>query len=97
MGRVETGGEAEMKDKEVEQIRHGVEAVTSQEMQEALQLLKYDIHKDVWSILTEQARQFELQRGDMLKIVEELKGHLSSVLEANMELRKENERLRHIY
>ena len=84
-------------DDKVEQIRHNIEAVTSQELQEALQLLKYDIHKDVWSILSEQSRQFEIQSNDMRKMLEDLKSHLSSVLEANAELRKENERLRHIY
>ncbi len=90
-------GDSDGKDDRVEELRQGVSSVTSQELQEALQVLKYDIHKDVWSILAEQSRHFELQRGDMMRLVEELKGHLSSVLEANAELRKENERLRHIY
>jgi hypothetical protein len=96
-GKTQTPSQEPAKDDKLEQLRQGVSSVTSQELQEALQVLKYDIHKDVWSILSEQSRQFELQRGDMMRMVEELKGHLSSVLEANTELRRENERLRHIY
>jgi hypothetical protein len=84
-------------DEEVEAVRHGTQALTSQEMQEALQVLKYDIHRDIRSVITEQSRQFALYREDMTAMVAELKGHLDGVLAANTELRKENERLRHIY
>ena len=81
----------------VSELRRGVSTVTSQELQESLAVLKFDIHCDIRDVLTEQARQFSMYRDDVAEMVGELQKQLQSVLDANSELRKENERLRHIY
>lgn len=43
-----------------------LQPVTSQELQESLQILRYDMHKEVQGIVKEQIRQFALAkvRGD---------------------------------
>lgn len=81
----------------VSEVRQGISSVTSHELQESLAVLKFDIHCDIRNVLTEQARQFNMYREDMAEMVDGLQKQLQSVLEANSELRKENERLRHIY
>ena len=78
-------------------LQKTLDGVSSQEFQESLQLLRYDIHKDVQSIMTEQARQFSMSKQDMSVMIDSLRQQLNEVLEANKQLRLENERLRHIY
>ena len=91
-----TGKEAS-NDEKVEALRKGMAAVSSQELQESLAVLKFDIHRDIRAVLTEQTRQFAMYKDDMAEMVSGLSRQLQAVLEANADLRKENERLRHIY
>ena len=78
-------------------LRQMVQAVSSAELQESLQLLRYDMHREISAVLREQVRLFERQRDDMSVLVDELRNQLHDVLQANKELRAENERLRNIY
>lgn len=49
-------------DDEFESIKAAIRPVSSQELENALDLLKYDIHKDVQTIIKEQIRQFDISR-----------------------------------
>ena len=53
----------------VSELRRGVSTVTSQELQESLAVLKFDIHCDIRDVLTEQARQFSMYRDDVAEMV----------------------------
>jgi hypothetical protein len=71
--------------------------VTNGELQDALQMLRYDIHKELQAVMRDQVRQFQLAKEDTAKLVAEISEQLREVLLANKELRAENERLRRIY
>ena len=71
--------------------------MTNGELQDALQMLRYDIHKELQAVMREQVRQFHLAKEDTTKLVNEMSDQLREVLQANKELRAENERLRRIY
>jgi regulator of replication initiation timing len=60
-------------------------------------MLRYDVHREVQVVLREQVRQFQLAKEDTALLVNELSQQLQELLQANRELRAENERLRRIY
>lgn len=84
-------------DDEFDSLRKTLRPVTSQELQDALQMLRYDVHREVQEIIKEQVRQFTLAREDTENIIRGLSSQLADLLQANKELRAENERLRRIY
>jgi hypothetical protein len=84
-------------DRGYESIRSAVKAVSKVELEESLQLLRYDIHREVQDIVREQIRQFAIAKNDTAQLVEELSSQLKDLLQANRELRAENEYLRNIY
>ena len=57
------------------------------------------IHREIQVVVVvrEQVRQFALAKQDMDRSMASLSAQLGGVLRANEELRRENERLRHIY
>ena len=71
--------------------------VTTADLSEALDLLRYDVHREVQVVLREQVRQFQLAKEDTALLIGELSQQLQELLQANKELRTENERLRRIY
>lgn len=71
--------------------------LTADDLQEALRGLRYDIHREVAAVLKEQSRQFAAAKEDTAELISALSRELKVVLAANEELRRENERLRHIY
>jgi len=71
--------------------------MTGSAFQEALAGLRYDIHREVQSVVKEQVRQFALAKDDMQQVVGKLSGQMADLLQANAQLRAENERLRRIY
>mmetsp|Transcript_24379 Transcript_24379/g.35785 ORF Transcript_24379/g.35785 Transcript_24379/m.35785 type:complete len:654 (+) Transcript_24379:178-2139(+) len=78
-------------------IRKAIRPVSNQQLNEALELLKYDLHKEFQGIIREQVRQFAIAKEETAAQIQMLSKQLHDVLEANKELRAENERLRHIY
>jgi hypothetical protein len=78
-------------------LRLKVQPVSSAELQDSLHLLRYDIHREISAITREQLRLYELQRSDMQQLVAGFQVQLAEVLQANKELRAENEKLRQIY
>lgn len=78
-------------------LRLKVQPVSSAELQDSLHLLRYDIHREISAITREQLRLYELQRSDMQQLVAGFQAQLAEVLQANKELRAENEKLRQIY
>ncbi len=78
-------------------LRSQLQPVTSQELQESLQLLRFDFHKELQSITREQLRQFEIQREGLESLVGSLRDQLKDVMAANEHLRAENDRYRNIY
>ena len=82
---------------EFDSLRKSVKAVTSQEMNDALQMLKYDIHKEMQEIIKEQSRQFSIAKDDMTSLIEKMNKQIEDLLLANKELRSENEKLRRIF
>jgi hypothetical protein len=78
-------------------LRNAVKPVTSQELNDSLAMLKYDIHREIQDIIREQARQFSMAKLDTLTLIEKLNQQLADVLRSNKELRAENEKLRKIY
>jgi WD40 repeat protein len=78
-------------------LRGAMKAVSSQELQDSLMQLRYDIHKEVREVIREQSRQFELSRDDTAELIAGMSAMLQEVLSANKALREENERLRRIY
>jgi hypothetical protein len=64
---------------------------------ELFQELRYEIHRELQSIVKEQIRQFSIAKSDMERIVGSLAKQMDDLLIANRELREENERLRKIY
>jgi regulator of replication initiation timing len=71
--------------------------VTSSELNEQLALLKYDIHKELQVVVREQIRQLTISKDETVVIIEKMFEKMNELLEANKELRAENERLRRIY
>ena len=71
--------------------------LTTADLTEALDMLRYDVHREVQVVLREQVRQFQLAKEDTAQLVGELSQQLQELLQANKELRAENERLRRIY
>ena len=71
--------------------------VTSSELNEQLALLKYDIHKELQVVVREQIRQLTISKDETVVIIEKMFDKMNELLEANKELRAENERLRRIY
>lgn len=71
--------------------------VTSNELQEQLALLKYDIHKELQGVIREQIRQHTISKDETVVVIERMFEKMNELLEANKELRIENERLRRIY
>ena len=47
---------------EADSLRRAMQPVTAQELQEALQLLKYDVHKEIQAVTREQVRQFAIAK-----------------------------------
>ena len=84
-------------DEEFESLRRAHRAVTTQELQDSLQMLRYDVHREVQEVIKEQVRQFAIAREDTEDIIRCLSSQLADLLQANKELRAENERLRRIY
>lgn len=80
-----------------EDIRRAIHPVTRQELREELESLRYDIHREIQGIIKEQVRQFTIAKEDTSKAIERMSAQLTELLEANRELRVENERLRRIY
>lgn len=71
--------------------------MTGSAFQEALVGLRYDIHREVQSVVKEQVRQFALAKDDMQHVVGKLSDQMADLMQANAQLRAENERLRRIY
>lgn len=71
--------------------------MTGSAFQEALVGLRYDIHREVQSVVKEQVRQFALAKDDMQHVVGQLSDQMADLMQANAQLRAENERLRRIY
>jgi len=71
--------------------------VTSSELNEQLALLKYDIHKELQVVVREQIRQLTISKDETVVVIEKMFEKMNELLEANKELRAENERLRRIY
>eukprot|EP01039_Chlorochromonas_danica_P000271 gene271-290_t len=80
-----------------EEIRQAVQPVTSKELEDALDLLRYDIHMEMQEVIKEQVRQFVIAKEETAQLVRELSMQLADLLQANRELREENEKLRRIY
>lgn len=80
-----------------EDVMKAIRPVTKQELLEELDSLRYDLHREIQAIIKEQVRQFSIAKEDTAKAIERMSAQLTEVLEANRELRAENERLRHIY
>jgi hypothetical protein len=109
-------------------LRKAIQPVSNQEFQEALHLLRYDVHKEIQAITREQVRQFAMAKvrvstllscsahfcphirllhlhvsnhttpqEDTAELIGRLSQQLSDLLQANAELRAENERLRRVY
>ena len=49
-------------EKSLEMIKSAVKPVSAQELDEALTMLRYDVHRDIQEIIREQVRQFELAK-----------------------------------
>jgi hypothetical protein len=47
---------------EFDDLRRALQPVTSQELQDALALLRYDVHKEIQAITREQVRQFAIAK-----------------------------------
>ncbi len=75
----------------------GQQLLTQENLQEALEIFKYDIHKELQGVIREQVRQFEIAKQDNAALIQQMSEQLRDLLESNRELREENERLRHIY
>ena len=71
--------------------------VSTKDLHEALEVLRYDVHREVQTVVREQVRQFGIAKQDMEDTVAKLGQQMAQLLRANEELRKENERLRRIY
>ena len=71
--------------------------LTQENLKEALDIFRYDIHKELQGIIREQVRQFEIAKQDNATLIQQMSEQLKDLLESNRELREENERLRHIY
>lgn len=71
--------------------------VTLEDLNDAFQLLRYDMHREVQAVIREQVRQFAIAKEDTAIAIREMSEQLKELLAANKELREENERLRHIY
>ena len=71
--------------------------VSTKDLHEALEMLRYDVHREVQTVVREQVRQFGIAKQDMENTVAKLGQQMVQLLQANEELRKENERLRRIY
>jgi len=113
---------------EFDALRKAIQPVSNQEFQEALHLLRYDVHKEIQAITREQVRQFAMAKvrvstllscsahfcphirllhlhvsnhttpqEDTAELIGRLSQQLSDLLQANAELRAENERLRRVY
>ena len=90
-------GTANMERSDHEVLRQSVRPVTSLELQDALAVLKYDVHREVGLILHEQVRQFEIAKEDNMRLVGTLAEQLRTLLRENEDLRAENERLRRVF
>ena len=71
--------------------------LTKENLREALEIFRYDMHKELQGIIREQVRQFEIAKQDNAALMEQMSEQLRDLLDSNRELRNENERLRHIY
>jgi len=47
---------------EFDDLRRALQPVTSQELQDALALLRYDVHNEIQAITREQVRQFAIAK-----------------------------------
>ncbi|KAJ1432053.1 WD40-repeat-containing domain protein [Ochromonadaceae sp. CCMP2298] len=78
-------------------VRQAVRPVSAKDLDDALALLRYDVHREVQEVVREQARQFSIAREDTAELLQRLSQQMADLLRANEELRKENEYLRRIY
>lgn len=78
-------------------LRSALKPVTTQELTEALALLRYDVHREVQEVVREQVRQFAISKKETTELVMSLGQQLNDLLRANEELRRENEKLRKLY
>lgn len=78
-------------------LREAVRPVTHKELEETMELLKYDIHQELQEEMREQVRQFTIAKEETALLIMELGKQLKVLARANKELREENSYLRHIY
>eukprot|EP01033_Poteriospumella_lacustris_P007165 gene7165-5157_t len=78
-------------------LREATRPVSQRELDEALDLLKYDIHQELQELMREQVRQFNISKEETTQLIRELGMQLKDLVRANQELREENEYLRKIY
>eukprot|EP01041_Mallomonas_annulata_P008879 gene8879-18381_t len=79
---------------EFDDLKRAVRPVNSQELQEALGMLRYDLHREVQAIIREQIRQFAISKEETAQLMESMSEQLAELLAANAALRAENESLR---
>eukprot|EP01031_Cornospumella_fuschlensis_P033058 gene33058-39990_t len=80
-----------------EDLRQAVRPVSAKDLEEALEVLRYDIHNEVQEIIKEQVRQFVIAKDETAQLIQGLSAQLADLVQANKELREENDRLRRIY
>eukprot|EP01038_Epipyxis_sp_PR26KG_P011097 gene11097-14892_t len=82
---------------EYSSLKRAIRPVTITELEEALQGLKYDIHREVQDIIKEQIRQFSIAKDDTAELIKSLSNQIAELMKANEELRKENEYIHKIF
>jgi hypothetical protein len=51
-----------MQDQSFDSVRQAVKPVTAQDLDEALMLLRYDLHREMQDVIREQIRQFSIAK-----------------------------------
>jgi len=78
-------------------LRNALKPVTTQDLADALALLRYDMHREVQEVVREQVRQFAISKKETTELIQSIALHLQDLLQANQDLRRENEKLRKLY